>query len=331
MSEEKQIKIAKVKSIRKLVAGDEFQVHDFQISASDANGDITMVDFDFEVKENDEYDTSYEIKPGIWIVHPKSGLSKVDNLKTGQFFETDTSRSLLEHMNKFEERIWVYKKLKQKNIKRSLLLASPPGTGKSLTIRHFLDQNKDRPDICGLIIESGEANWELLTKMFSRVNIDESPIKLVVLVIEDIGGTELNERGSSIGSDMLNFLAGNSEAFKIPTLVIGTTNFINELGETLIDRPGRFDMLINVEPPKDSEVRLLIEPLLERQLTKLEEKALFGKGFTPAYCTEIVVRSMLYDISIEESAQQLEKQRENSQKKKHGKKSRSVGFDLDDD
>jgi SpoVK/Ycf46/Vps4 family AAA+-type ATPase len=177
--------------------------------------------------------------------------------------------------------------------------------------------------------ENGDwLNWELVSQMWLDKGKDNTKdrVNLAVLIIEDIGGTELSHRDTSVSSEMLNFLDGNSDVFKIPTLIIGTTNFINLLGSTLCDRPGRFDKIIEVLPPKDSEIKILAEEFLGRPLEKDEENAIFGKKFTPAYCKEIIIRHELYNITIAEAAKELEEQRKKSREQKHGNNKKNTGF-----
>lgn len=321
MSEPKKVV---VKSVTKVEPGTQIDLHAFQICSSDDKGNMTLVDFD--TTDDESRDIGYEIKPGIWRVSPKNGLQALD-VPPVQYFETDTSVELLNHMNRFVNKQEVYKKL---NIppKRGILLSSSPGVGKSSLVKYFIQGLKSRTDVCTLMIDNQGVSWDVMTRMFVKGAADNN-VALIVLIIEDIGGSELDERARNVESDMLNFLEGTDDCYKIPTLIVGTTNFINELGDRLIDRPGRFDMVIDVQPPKDKDVKLIVEGLAGRSLTESEEKALFGKGFTPAYCKEIIVRSELYDLPIEEMASDLEAQRKKARDRNHGKKKSKLGFSHD--
>ena len=125
---------------------------------------------------------------------------------------------------------------------------------------------------------------------------------------EDIGGSGLNERRNSIDSTLLNFLDGQDGVFQIPTLIVGTTNYLDDLGQAL-RRPGRFDDVIEVLPPSDDECVQLIEDFIKRELTKEEKQAIKGKELNPAYLKEAVIRHKLEDISLETAIKDLTKQK----------------------
>ncbi len=314
-----------VKGVHTLKEGAKLTLHDLQISASDSKGVIKMVDFEMEETNNT---ADYVIKAGCWKITANQGLIGLD-IPDEAFFETTTSKNLLDHFMRFKNKVGIYKKYNRPP-KRCFLFGSIPGCGKSSLIRYFCRQIKSEPNVCILRVDSGEVSWETISAMFMREYTGK--IDLVVLIIEDIGGTELNERGNRVDSSMLNFLDGNTDCIKVPTLVIATTNFINELGSRLTDRPGRFNLVEQVEPPKDSEIMCIVENFLKRKLTKEEATALCGQELTPDYAVDAIIRTELYDISIKEAVEQLLAQRKKSRESSYGtKKKGPVGFVSDDD
>lgn len=324
---EKKTKTATVKSVTKLEPGAKVTLSDFQVSASDQDGQIFMVNMDVDQEEEEDL-SAYEVRPGAWRVTPKSGLQPLE-MAAEQYFETETSQTLRKHFDVFRNKLERIRE--RKRFKRSVLLGSAPGIGKSSLVRSFCREVMADSAVrsCILRVDSDDVSWELLTQMFMKSKASDADF--VILILEDVGGTALDERRHHVDAACLNFLDGNSDVFKVPTLVVATTNFMNELGHTLTDRPGRFDVVMHVEAPKDSEVFKIVSGYLGRELTKGEEQALAGQDFTPAYCLEAVDRSDLYDISIEEAVGELRKQRDKSQNRKHGNKSTNVGFGVDDD
>jgi len=244
------------------------------------------------------------------------------------YIETDVSRSLTKHFETFFSKLDVYEKYKLKAT-RKILLGSEQGMGKSACIRAFCRKVKGRDRMCILKIDSADVSWEVMTQMFMKAKPDA--VKQIILIIEDIGGTALDERRHRVEPDLLNFLSGNADVFKVPTLVIGTTNFINELGAVLTDRPDRFDVVKQLESLSDSDTRVIVESLIGRSLQTLEEKALIGKSFTPAYCVEAIIRAELHDITIEEAVDELIAQRKKSKGRKHGERNSSLGFGSEDE
>jgi hypothetical protein len=318
-------RIATVTSVQKLEAGVTFELNEFQVSAATPDGTITMVNMDIrEVGSNKN--SGYTVKPGAWRVTPEDGLMHLD-LPDETYYETKTAKDLLNHMNVFKNKLDVYKKYNL-TPRRGILLGSEPGVGKSSAIRYFCRQIKSNERVCILKIDSSAVNFEVVTDMFMK--LDSSLVDFIVLVIEDIGGTGLDEKVQQVGATLLNFLDGNSECFKVPTLIVATTNYLDCLGGTLTDRPGRFDCVIQCELPSDDEIFFIAESVVKRTLTDDERKALKGTGFTPAYSIESIVRSELYDISIEDSVAQLKDQKEKAKTKDFNKQTKRMGFDQDD-
>lgn len=314
-------KKVKVKQVFDLKEGAEFNLHDFQVSASDALGNIKMVDMEMVEREPDQM-VEYKLQPGAWRVTPKSGMQKLV-LAEETYVETNDSKLLTKHFTTFFSKLDVYARKKLPPT-RKILIGSEQGRGKSSTIRAFLRKVKDEEGMCILRIDSGEVSWEIMTQMFMRAKPED--VKKVVLVVEDIGGTALDERRHGVHSDLLNFLSGNDDVFKVPTLVIGTTNFLNELGPLLNDRPGRFDVVEQLPDLPDADVLLIVETIEGRTLTEAEKKALLGKKFTPAYCLEAILRAELHEIPIQEAVDELVEQRKKSQGRKHGSNSVQLGF-----
>jgi hypothetical protein len=322
-------RIATVSKV-KLRDGETFKVHPLHIAATQPDGSVDLYNLTLSQEEDN---SSYKISPGAYRITPKAGLQKID-FPDVTYFETEQSKQLKNLFIKcFRNKIDVFKRA---NItpKRGILIGSPPGAGKSSCINHLSKEIVlESPDSCILYMDSTDISIELLYKMFREATEDLSKVKFIVLVIEDIGGTKLQERAERIDCDLLNFLDGAPGVFNIPTLIIGTTNYLDELSSTLTERPGRFDDKIVVQPPDDRACKILANQYSEvisgRKLTDKECDEIIGKGFTPAYIKEIVLRAELYEISIAESAKQLGGQRRQAQKGTHmNKEQGEAGFNV---
>lgn len=327
MSRKKTVKTLKVLDVHRLCPGTQFEMASFQVAASAPDGTISMVNAEIleTVPRSDL--VGYEIRPGVWRVTPEDGMQPLA-LQPEAYYETDTSRMMLRHLNAFLNKTSVYKKYNMPP-RRGILLGGEPGTGKSALLRHFCRSLREREKTCILRLDSSSIPYEQLTHMM--LNSDTEKVEFLCLIIEDLGGTSLNERGSNVSTTMLNFLDGNKDVYRMPTLIVATTNYLDELQDTLTSRPGRFDVVEVVSPPAWSEVCFLVESCTQRSLTASERSALENTNFTPAYCIEAVIRSELYDISLEESIQQLLEQRKRSISKTHMTKSNSMGFANDED
>jgi SpoVK/Ycf46/Vps4 family AAA+-type ATPase len=316
-------KQVKVISVDKLTPGTEFRLSDWQIAASNADGTITMANM--EITHSDAIDEgAYEIRPGSWRVTPRTGLQKVEFLNS-VYYPTETSERLNKIFNTFRNNLHVYDELGLKAKKRGVLLGSIPGVGKSSLINNFCSSLLGHSRACILYVDNENVDFETVQKMFRKAEITAADF--IVLVIEDIGGSDLSDRNHHIDSTLLNFLDGQEGMFRIPTLVIGTTNYLDLLKDSITSRPGRFDIVMEVLPPGEAESILFVENFMKRPLADNEKAALKGKNYTPAYLRECVIRHRLDEISFIEAENFIYEQRKLSENKQHKNPGRrSMGF-----
>ena len=148
----------------------------------------------------------------------------------------------------------------------------------------------------------------------NKAEFDEK-VKKFILIMEDIGGGSMDDYEGPRGADsaLLNLLDGVGNPFgSVPTFIIATTNNPETSVEALIDRPGRFDKVEILKTPNKEECEKLlhfigkdyIDNLKPEEVSKVAELASKNK-FSIAHLQEIIVRSMLDDISILESTEQL--------------------------
>jgi ATP-dependent 26S proteasome regulatory subunit len=128
-----------------------------------------------------------------------------------------------------------------------------------------------------------------------------------------------------VTAGLLNLLDGVDVTFKLPTFIVATTNFPENLLESLADRPGRFDLMIELNPPSVAEKIALLEFIAKREASAEEKDALAGKGtenFSIAHIKEIVVRSRLHDktipVVIKELVDHSKKFKRNFEKERKG-------------
>jgi len=322
---------ATVVSVHELTPGTTFSLEEFQVSASGPSklnpgeNSIFMVNMKIECEKRVQ---GYKIAPGAWRITPEHGLQALEFPEV-KYFETETCVRLLTQFSNFRNKLSVYEKFGITK-KRGILLGSVPGVGKTSLANYFCRKIKNEDGVCVLRIDSSQIAWETVICMFMEAEATDA--KLVVLIIEDIGGTALDGQDSGrVTPQLLNFLDGNSDAFKIPTLIIGTTNFLDNVGPTLNDRPGRFDVVLQVKPPSDDEITWIAEQFLQRELTSSERRAFKGKGLTPAYAKEIVVRAELNDLTLEDAVEEIIDQRKKAEKRNHtARRNNSVGFESED-
>jgi hypothetical protein len=127
-------------------------------------------------------------------------------------------------------------------------------------------------------------------------------VNRLILVMEDVGGVEMEDVRRGADSGLLSLLDNNEKTLKIPTLTIATTNFPETLMGALTNRPGRFDDKIEAGYPK-AEARIkLMEFFVKRPLEANEASALKGKvadSLSPAHLKEALIRSVIHEKTLE--------------------------------
>jgi len=281
-----------------------------------------------EYLREEENESKYKIKPGIYslaFLGNNVGLEKM-NMRQKRILETyDNSKSIMDEAKLFFSQADVYDFLEE-DMKRAILVYSPPGFGKTCAI------TKVSQDLCnedpGTVVISWptsemEAN-QVSRFLSSRSEYTEECTRLV-FIIEDIGGGEIEDRGGARGIDsaLLNLLDGVDVTFSLPTFIIATTNYPGNLLDALADRPGRFDELIELPPPNLAQRTELIEFIAKRKITDDEKSALKkAEDFSVAHLSEIVKRSLLKNKTYKQVVTEINKHKKkfskNFEKEKDG-------------
>lgn len=254
--------------------------------------------------EKPEDERGHEIKPGSYVfTKTMSGLSLVKlEFKKRTLLETagNTSRIMAE-AKKFFGRLHIYEKL-QRPKKRGVLLYSAPGMGKTSAIEKVCsDLMEEDKGTVVIVWPTSEIEADDIVKLLST-NSRYTDVTRMVLIIEDIGGgeREAHRSQSAVDSGLLNLLDGVGVVFQLPTFIIATTNHPEALLASLADRPGRFDLMLKLQPPSHQEKIALMKFICKRDLTQEEQDCLNAKGtenFSVAHLEEIAVRAELDDKS----------------------------------
>ena len=251
-----------------------------------------------------DFQEKYQIRPGLWSVEAEAitPIEWPDEL----YYDTEVSTKLKKEIGQFFEKIELITKFKKS--KRSYLLHSIPGVGKTALIRNISKKYQD--DSTAFIRVSGVADFTQLHTMFK--NEYHEDVKRIILVVEDIGGKTNEEMRISMDPQSLNFLDGDSYLFRVPTLVLCTTNFINDIGHTLVDRPGRFSKILRVAPPKIEDIYEIVKLYSGAELPEEGKEAFkqFEGVATPDHCIEAVIRSEIEEIELSESIRQVMEERQ---------------------
>jgi SpoVK/Ycf46/Vps4 family AAA+-type ATPase len=117
--------------------------------------------------------------------------------------------------------------------------------------------------------------------------------------------------------------------FKIPTLIIGTTNYPEVFMENITNRPQRFDVKIEVGYPNAEARASLLEFFMKEKGVTPEQKAAIQKKecsqFSIAHIYEAAIRSYIFEMPLQEAIEEIRKEIE-LVKKAFDKSKKSVGF-----
>lgn len=312
----------KIKQVKPITENIELDANNWII----ADGKIISYDFESRMvteKELDKSESSSEEQKILAEIKSKREQERIKFLEKNQirvgyhllsedgmqpipcpediFFDTKTSLYLKKlFFNFFEKSSLLQNKFKRN--KRAYLLYSDPGMGKSALIRNFCRHVLEQEGTA-IVVVDGDVNFNFLSNIFLKPYAEN--VKRIVLIIEDFGKKDNGTNNFIYNPTCLNFLDGMSGLFRIPTMILCTTNFIRELGPHLTNRPGRFNRLINVLPPLDDEVFALVEGMGQITLSEEQKNAFRGKNLSPDHVIECIIRHELEEISLQEAVEEV--------------------------
>jgi len=212
-------------------------------------------------------------------------------------FELSVIDLVLQDFRAFTKNKNLYKKLGILN-KRGVLLYGAPGTGKTTAINLIV--SKLRPKDSIVLYVSRELPVDLIEEF-------KSDSRLKIIIFEEL--TETVERYGTNG--LLRFLDGENSLDNM--YVIATTNYPEELPGNIVDRPGRFDKLYQINLLADKDREKYLKHLLKRNILKAELVA--TKSMSIAQIKETILLSKLYDVSIISAVDLIKSQKETAKKK----------------
>jgi SpoVK/Ycf46/Vps4 family AAA+-type ATPase len=268
--------------------------------------------------EKTEETGKLEITPGTFVLtETPSGIDlRHLEFKKRHLLESATNTAkIMGEAKKFFSKLDVYKRL-ERPLKRGVLLYSNPGMGKTSAIEKVCgDLVAEDPGTVTMVWPTSKIDADDIVKFLSIRSTYSAACTRLALVIEDIGGGEIEGRPSRSGVDsgLLNLLDGIGVVFSLPTFIIATTNHPENLLSSLADRPGRFDLMMKLQPPNHKEKIALMEFICKRELTEAEKDCLGSRGtedFSIAHLEEVAVRSELDDKTYPEVISEMIKHKE---------------------
>lgn len=185
-------------------------------------------------------------------------------------------------------------------VKRGLILSGAPGTGKSMLAKVLCNQ------IDWTLVWVSPKHLEGGAKKIAQIVQLCKDLSPTIMLLEDIdlyGGDRASNHNPALLGEMMNQLDGVQENTDIIT--IATTNNKEVLEKALLDRPGRFDKVIDFPLPDATErlqmIKVFSNGLIDETLPFLTEVAgKYSEKFTGAQVRELV--NMAVICAIDEKA-----------------------------
>lgn len=254
------------------------------------------------VEDNKDPDP-FKVSPGIYsIMNNATGfyLEKTNFTTDSILEEFVNTREIEEKADCFIRNVDKYKDLGFDVATRKMLVYGPPGSGKSTAIAKVANKYNTAGKTAVIIYPTVKYEAYQVKDFIRSFSYDG--VELLILVMEDVGGVEMEEVRRGADAGLLSLLDNQEKTLKIPTLIIATTNFPEVLMGSLTNRPGRFDDKIKADyPGKEGRVKLM-EFFAKRQTNEVEQALLLtssAAGLSPAHLKEALVRSVIHEKSLE--------------------------------
>jgi len=268
----------------------------------DNNGNVIQLEY-FEDEQNKFQFT--DLKPGIWkIIKTQMGIDiqPTSFIKDTILDTLVSSKKIEDIIDCFFTNIHLYKEFGIEVAKRNVLVYGEAGLGKTTAIAKAINKYVSQQDVAVLVWGTSEiasSHVKQFIKYFNYVGVNK-----LILIAEDIGGSENREYRTESTSSLLSLLDNQEKTFTIPTMIIATTNYPENLEANLANRPGRFDDKIESQYPEPNERVQLMEFFSKSPVSKEVAELLKSprcSKFSPSHIKEAFIRSKLRSQDLEKT------------------------------
>ena len=321
--------VKKITNLDQVKEGDRIEESDFSTLTDTGNFvQLSYIDED-DVIEGEE------AKPGIFsMVKTMAGikLERTEFTKDDVLKDFVNTKAVTDKIDKFFTAIPRYEKYGVFP-KRGCLLYGPAGTGKTTMIAETARKYGADSETFILIwhtdkIEAGDVKDFIKHLKYIGVN-------KMILIAEDIGGIEIDQARIRSESALLSLLDNQEATFKVPVIILATTNYPENFMGNLTNRPNRFDDKIRVGYPKGEHRSLLLKFYDKENLCTEETFSLIASKkcdeFSPAHLREVIIRSAIYDMQPTDVINDMIKEVAEFNRNFEEKAKRGMGFGNYDD
>jgi hypothetical protein len=180
--------------------------------------------------------------------------------------------------------------------KRGVLFYGPAGCGKTSIIRLLSTKILERGGVV-ISITDIDNDQDILLKLR-----EVEPERPIMCIFEDIEKLTENKETES---DVLSFLDGEKQIGNV--INVATTNKPDVLEDRLLRRPGRFDLVIGLNPPVAAARRIYLTRLFNNRISNVELNEIVEKtdGLGMAHLRELAVSMLAFDHSFSETHTRL--------------------------
>ena len=219
-----------------------------------------------------------------------SFLPRVSDEAKMLVLEPEVVSKIDQHLYKWMDRVESYRD-RGLSTSRGIILAGPPGVGKTLFVKSLVEKTTDHTTI---VVSADDINCSGDIKEVFMLARKLAP-SLIVLEDAEFCGIDRSYRYSSMIGEILQAMDGMNPNKGVIT--IATTNLIETLDPAIRDRPGRFDHVIQIGPPSLKTRQQLLETYAVKfnidPKVSMSQVAQSTEGFTGAFLKELLVNAEL--------------------------------------
>lgn len=279
------------KNLDELKLGDRINESDY--ATLTPSGNFVQLKY---IEETD--DKQYEVTPGLWCISKNSsGMF----LETTKFVEDKlldgyvNAQPLIDIADCFFNNISIYYEEGIEVPKRGVLAYGPAGTGKTSAINRVGRRYSEDKKTAVVVWQTDKFDPIDVKRFVKQFNYNG--VERMILIAEDLGGTEAEHARSRSDSTLLSLLDNQEKTFKIPVLIVATTNYPALFLGNLTNRPGRFDDKIEIGYP-GGDARRDLYLFFNKEATESELSLIKSdkcKKLTPAHIKDIRIRSRIFN------------------------------------